>query len=103
MLDFGCGPGLYAEKFAKLGYQVTGVDFSARSIQYAKKSADDKGLTIDYHFANYLEVDLQKQFDFITLIYCDYGALSFDERRQLLAKVAAHLRTGGNFCWMYLV
>lgn len=97
LLDFGCGPGLYTEKFAKLGYHVTGVDFSERSVQYAKKSADDKGLVIDYHIANYLEVDLHKQFDFITLIYCDYGALNFDERRQLLVKVTAHLRPGGKF------
>lgn len=27
LLDIGCGPGIYAEKFARAGYQVTGVDF----------------------------------------------------------------------------
>lgn len=27
LLDMGCGPGLYAEKFAQYGYKVTGIDF----------------------------------------------------------------------------
>lgn len=27
LLDLGCGPGLYTERFAKTGYQVTGIDF----------------------------------------------------------------------------
>ncbi|EOH64712.1 class I SAM-dependent methyltransferase [Enterococcus mundtii] len=36
LLDIGCGPGIYAEKFSRLGYEVTGLDFSKRSIAYAK-------------------------------------------------------------------
>ena len=28
LLDMGCGPGIYAEKFATSGYKVTGIDFS---------------------------------------------------------------------------
>lgn len=28
LLDLGCGPGLYAQRFARLGYRVTGVDLS---------------------------------------------------------------------------
>lgn len=34
--DFGCGPGLYTSRFAQLGAEVTGVDFSTRSIDYAR-------------------------------------------------------------------
>ena len=37
LLDLGCGPGIYAERFAKEGYSVTGVDYSKRSIGYAKE------------------------------------------------------------------
>ena len=32
LFDIGCGPGIYAEKFARQGYYVTGIDFSKRSI-----------------------------------------------------------------------
>lgn len=35
LLDIGCGPGIYAERFTKEGYQVTGIDFSKRSIDYS--------------------------------------------------------------------
>ena len=37
LLDLGSGAGIYAEKFAQSGYQVTGIDFSERSVAYAKE------------------------------------------------------------------
>ena len=37
LLDLGCGPGIYAERFVKEGFAVIGIDFSTRSIAYAKK------------------------------------------------------------------
>lgn len=33
--DFGCGPGLYTIRLAQKEAEVTGIDFSKRSIQYA--------------------------------------------------------------------
>jgi len=32
VLDLGCGPGLYANRLARTGADVTGIDFSRRSI-----------------------------------------------------------------------
>ena len=46
--DFGCGPGLYTVLFAERNANVTGIDFSKRSIEYARKRANQKGLDIDY-------------------------------------------------------
>ncbi len=34
--DLGCGPGLYTQRFANKNAQVTGVDFSSHSLDYAK-------------------------------------------------------------------
>lgn len=65
LLDIGCGPGIYAEMFTQKGYQVTGVDFSKRSIDYAQQSAFSKKLNISYVYQNYLEMDLSKSFDFL--------------------------------------
>lgn len=95
LLDIGCGPGIYAEKFAQAGYNVTGIDFSRRSIEYARQSAQDKNLDISYLYQNYLEMDLDSQFDLATMIYCDYGALSTDDRRILLGRIHHHLKPGG--------
>ena len=33
IVDFGCGPGLYTPRLAKRGANVTGIDFSGRSIE----------------------------------------------------------------------
>jgi len=32
VLDLGCGPGLYTSRLAAMGYDVTGIDYSRRSI-----------------------------------------------------------------------
>lgn len=97
MLDLGCGPGIYAERFAKAGYQVTGIDFSKRSISYATESAREQDLDIRYIYQNYLEMDLKKEFDFAAMIYCDYGALSTEDRKTIMEKVYSHLKAGGKF------
>ena len=95
LLDAGCGPGLYAERLARAGYAVTGVDFSRRSIDYASRAAARRGLAIDYRLQNYLELDAGGPFDAAIMIYCDYGALSTEDRRTVLRKLHAHLKPGG--------
>ncbi|MDC7286394.1 class I SAM-dependent methyltransferase [Blautia schinkii] len=95
LLDVGCGPGIYAEKFVQMGYHVTGIDFSKRSIDYARQSAISKGLEISYLYQDYLEMDLKEKFDFATMIYCDYGALSTKDRQVILSKIHHHLKPGG--------
>ncbi|MDD1686291.1 class I SAM-dependent methyltransferase [Methanoregula sp.] len=42
ILDLGCGPGLYCELLAEHGHRVTGVDFSKRSLDYARQNATKK-------------------------------------------------------------
>lgn len=93
--DFGCGPGLYTTKFAEYGAQVTGIDFSENSLNYAKSVAAEKGLNIDYVRANYLEYCSEKPFDLITMIMCDFCALSPDQRQTMLQKFHSHLKPGG--------
>src|SRR5690554_1332934 len=44
VLDLGCGPGLYAAHLAEKGLQVTGIDYSRRSIAYARQYANEHHL-----------------------------------------------------------
>ena len=46
--DIGCGGGLFAEEFARLGARVIGVDPSAASLSTARSHAASQGLAIDY-------------------------------------------------------
>ncbi|SHG79629.1 SAM-dependent methyltransferase [Ferrimonas marina] len=93
--DFGCGPGLYATAFAQTGARVSGVDFSANSLGYARAQAQKAGLSIDYIEADYLEFKTEQRFDLITLIYYDFCALSPDQRAKLLSKFRELLAPGG--------
>lgn len=97
IIDIGCGPGIYAEKFTKEGYQVTGIDFSRRSVDYAKSEAKKKKMDICYLCQDYLKLDLDKTFDLAVMIYCDYGALSTTDRKTVMRIAFNHLRKGGRF------
>lgn len=97
LLDLGCGPGLYAQRFHEAGYSVIGVDFSRRSIAYAKEQAIQQNRDIEYHYQNYLTIDYENQFDVVTLIYCDYAVLPKGDRLLLLNKIYKALRQNGKF------
>lgn len=98
VLDLGCGPGLYAERMADKGLQVTGVDFSSNSIEYARESARKKKLPITYLKENYLKLELEENsIDLVLLIFTDFGPLLPDERKQLLEIIKRVLKPGGIF------
>jgi cyclopropane fatty-acyl-phospholipid synthase-like methyltransferase len=94
--DFGCGPGLYTTKLAQRGAIVTGIDFSENSINCAKKIAAEKGLKISYVLANYLDFQTTNRFDLITMIFCDFCALSPEQRKKILLKFNSFLKPDGS-------
>jgi 2-polyprenyl-3-methyl-5-hydroxy-6-metoxy-1,4-benzoquinol methylase len=94
--DFGCGPGLYTIRLAEQGAKVTGIDFSENSLLYAKQAAEEEGLNIDYIHANYLDFETQNSFDLITMIMCDFCALSPVQRKMMLSKFFSLLKPGGS-------
>ena len=94
--DFGCGPGLYAARLAKHGANVTGIDFSESSIEYAKDIAAREQLNIIYVNQNYLEFETEDQFDLVLMIMCDFCALSPTQRKGLLRKFHKILKPRGS-------
>ncbi len=93
--DLGCGPGLYTQRFSARGAEVTGVDFSAHSLEYAKLKAKEDKQSIRYVKADYLQDELPLGFDVVTLIYTDYSVLSPSQRASLLGRVRKMLNPGG--------
>lgn len=93
--DFGCGPGLYAHRLAKREANVTGIDFSSRSIEYAKKAAAGEQLEICYVNRNYLDFETERRFDLVLMIMCDFCALSPTQRKGLLDKFHQIVKPGG--------
>jgi SAM-dependent methyltransferase len=91
LCDLGCGPGLYTRRFVSRGAQVTGVDISALSLDYAGR----KDVRTTYVKADYLSDDLPGGFDVITLIYTDFCVLSPAQRKKLLRRMHEMLNPGG--------
>ena len=91
--DLGCGPGLYAERFASIGAKVTGVDFSRHSLNFAESQGSR---TVQYIEADYLLDDLPTGFDLVTLIYADLCSLSPSQRGTLLQRMRRMLNPGGH-------
>ena len=97
ILDLGCGPGLYTHELAKTDAQITGVDVSTNSIEYASRRAKEEYLDIEYINANYVTCDFKRKYNLITLIYDDYCVLSPSDRNILLEKIHSSLEEDGVF------
>jgi SAM-dependent methyltransferase len=97
LLDLGCGPGLYASRFARAGFKVTGVDYSHRSIEYASTYAKENNLDIAYRYQNYLELGDENQYDTALLIFGDFCPLNPEQRSKLLRNTHRALKPDGKF------
>ena len=97
LIDLGCGPGLYAVRFADRGLRVWGIDYSRRSINYARGLAEEGGQEIEFRYMDYLDLNVEGVADAACLIYGDYCPLSPEKRTRLLANVWRALKSGGAF------
>jgi SAM-dependent methyltransferase len=82
---------------ARRGLEVTGMDFSANSLEYARLQARQEDLSIDYILQDYLTLDYDGEFDAACLIYFDLGVFSKANRDRLLPGIARALKPGGHF------
>lgn len=97
LMDLGCGPGLYCQRFAQAGLTVTGVDMSPDSIAYARAQANTTKQSIRYVHQSYLsDLPCDNQ-DAILMISKDFGVLPPDQRRALLGSIYQSLKPGGSF------
>lgn len=87
VLDLGCGPGRYAELLASVGCHVTGVDFSPRSIAYARERAAQRGLDIEYRLQDFRTLDDVAAFDVVLQVYGELSTFSNPVRDALLATI----------------
>lgn len=95
VIDFGCGPGLYTQRFACSGAKVTGVDFSSNSLNYARQQMIKEKLQINYVHQSYFDYEGDEKADLITMIMCDFCAMSPAQRSHMLHKFFGLLNPGG--------
>ena len=95
ILDLGCGPGLYAERLAALGHDVTGIDFSPASIAYAREQSAARGSNITYLFGDLRQIDFGVGYDLVMFIFGEFNVFRPGDARHILAKAYAALEAGG--------
>jgi SAM-dependent methyltransferase len=92
ILDLGCGPGLYTSRFARLGHECVGIDFSPASIAHARAHAETNRCT-------YIEQDIRTAdygagFGLVMLIFGEFNVFKPTDAETLLRKSAAALNDG---------
>lgn len=97
LIDLGCGPGLYCEELYNYGLDITGVDYSKRSIDYAKNHAEECKMDISYFYKNYLTLDYENEFDVAILVYYDFSCFTEADTKKLLEVIYRLLKKGGCF------
>ena len=94
-LDVGCGGGLLAEEFARLGCDVTGIDPSERSLEAARAHARTAGLAIDYLQATGEHIPFpDATFD---VVYCCDVLEHVQDLDKVIAGISRVLQPGGAF------
>jgi 2-polyprenyl-6-hydroxyphenyl methylase / 3-demethylubiquinone-9 3-methyltransferase len=92
-LDIGCGGGFLAEEFARLGFDVVGVDPSAVSIEAAREHAAASSLNIDYRVGAGEQLPLEDcMFD---VAYCCDVLEHVSDLDRVVSETARVLKPGG--------
>lgn len=91
ILDVGCGAGVKTRYLAKKGFNVTGIDFSEKMIEIAKRESPE----IPFEVADLYEIDkYSKTFDGVfaqaVLLH-----IPKEKIREVLAKLKAKVNPGG--------
>jgi SAM-dependent methyltransferase len=97
VLDLGCGPGLYSNRFCQFGMHLTGIDLSKRSIEYAQRKAEEQGLNIEYIRGSFFDIKYDGMFDRVLQVYGEICTFPNEERDRLLKIIHKALRKDGLF------
>ena len=98
ILELACGTGIQAVRFAKAGFEVTGLDLSYEMLEVAQKRAEREQAQLDLLQADMLDMAGVGTFDVVTC-YSDSLCYMPDEKAvaQVFSQVANVLKTGGRF------
>ena len=98
ILDVGGGPGRYALHLSRLGYRVTLLDLSPRSLDLALERATAEGIYLPPPIrgdATALPADFTERFDAVLLLGPLYHLPTADERLAAVREAYRVLRPGG--------
>lgn len=97
-IDLGCGTGTNVVTLARLGWQVTGIDYAPLAIQKARRKLTAAGLAADLRVGDVtrLETLPDQVFDFALDLGC-FHSLGLEEQGNYLAGLIRILSPGGQW------
>lgn len=100
ILELGCGTGIHAGLLARAGYEVTGIDRSARMVELAKRHNGDG--TVTFSQGDVRDFRSGLRYDAVLSLFHVASYLTGDEDLRRFAETASvHLETGGVFIFDY--
>ena len=78
LLELACGTGIQSVRFAKAGFDVTGLDLSDEMLEIARKRAKKAGEAIEFRQGNMLDLSQAGKYDLVTC-YSDSICYMADE------------------------
>lgn len=99
LLHLQCHFGMDTLKWARMGAQVTGVDFSSAAISQARQLAEEIGVEAEFVESSVEAApSVMKQADSYDVVFTSYGAISWLPSLKPWAKTIAYfLKPGGTF------
>jgi SAM-dependent methyltransferase len=95
VLDAACGPGFYAVRLARRGWEVVGVDTGEAVLRHARGLARGAGVEVEFRRADLRTLEGDGSFDAVILIYFILESFPRREQVRVLRRLAAALRPGG--------
>jgi SAM-dependent methyltransferase len=106
VLDLACGFGRIANRLARLGHDVLGIEYQGGFVQLARVEADQMhmlnhggryrgGGRVDYRQSDMREIDFANEFDRVIMVFNSFGYFTDEENFRLLQSIARALKPGG--------
>jgi SAM-dependent methyltransferase len=97
VLDAPCGFGRHSIELARLGYRVTGVDFSETELHRARAAAREAGVDLTLACQDIRDLEFSGEFGLAVNLCSSIGYFSDDEDRLVLDRFWRALKPGGVF------
>jgi SAM-dependent methyltransferase len=103
LLDLACGTGRHAVEFARMGFEVTGVDYNEMLLEHAKANAEKAGVELAVRAGDMRKLDLGERFDCVTCLFDSIGyPATNDGIVAALTRAREHLGPGGSLAVEFL-
>lgn len=100
VLDLACGKGRHSIYLNEKGFNVVGVDLSAKNISHAKQFENER---LQFFIHDMREVFAEEEFDFVLNMFTSFGYFdSEQENEQAICAAAKALKPGGRLLLDFL-